>query len=46
MAAVMDDNEVVVRQQGQREDERNKQNVTDCVTSKQALNNTMSRGDG
>ncbi len=46
MAAVMDDDEVVGRQLGQREDKCNSQIVVDCVRGKWALNNTMSGGDG
>jgi hypothetical protein len=46
MAAVMDDNEVAGRWRGQIEDECNNQIVVDCVWGQQALNNTMSGGDG
>jgi hypothetical protein len=46
MAAVMDDDEVVGRQQGQREDEYSNQMVVDCMRDKGALNDTLSGGDG
>ncbi len=46
MTAVMDDNKVAGRQRGQIEDECNNQIVVDCVWGKQALNNTMSGGNG
>jgi hypothetical protein len=46
MAAVMNDDEVAGRHQGQREDECNNQIMVDCVRGKQALNNTMSGSDG
>ncbi len=46
MAAVMDDDEVAGRQQGQREDECNNQILVDCVRGERALNNMTSGGDG
>jgi hypothetical protein len=46
MATVVDEDEVVGRQRGQREDECNNQVMVDCVRGKRALNNTMSGGNG
>ncbi len=46
MATVVDDEEVVGRQRGQREDECNNQIVVDSVRGKLVLNNTMSGGNG
>jgi hypothetical protein len=47
MAAMMDDNEVAARRQGQREYECNKQIiVVDCARGKQMLNNTISGDNG
>jgi hypothetical protein len=45
MAAVIDDDEVAARQQGQREDECNKQLVVYCVRGKQGLNDMTSGGN-
>jgi hypothetical protein len=45
MAAVMDDDEVAGRQQGQKEDECNNQIVVNCVMGERALNNMMSGGN-
>ncbi len=46
MTTVMDDDEVVGRQRGQREDDCNNRIVVDCVRGERALNNRMSGGDG
>ncbi len=44
--ATLDNNEVAVRQRGQREDECNNQTVLDYLGGKRALDNTRRGGGG